>query len=183
MNFTAGKRQQVRKIILAAVIFISFIILLSFLFRNILFNYYLDRYINRFNKAFKAELKIDKAKIRGFSSLEVDGIILKPQQGDTLLKIDSVYATVSFWKMITGRLALNNFILANTRLSFVKKDSCTNYMFLLDKKSARKQSTDTISVKNYASRMKSIMDAVFEKNQTIFLSGISISVLTTKIIY
>lgn len=161
--FTPLAKKRLRKGLLIFAIAILSMMVLSFIFRNTLFNYYFQRYVKHFNTVYHAELTVKQAKIKGLSSLEVDGIILKPAIGDTLLTIDSVFATVSIWKMISGRIALNNFVLTNTKLTFVKHDSLTNYMFLLDRKTGKKQSADTTPVKNYASRMKGIMDAVFDK--------------------
>jgi hypothetical protein len=155
--------KKVRKTLLIIFAIITLVILMSFVFRNLLFNYYLNQYVSRFNTSYHAELKIEKAALRGMRSVEVQGIMLKPVLGDTLLTIDSIYATLSFWKALTGRIALNNFKLSDMDLTFIKKDSLTNYMFLFDKKTSSKQDPEKQATKNYAARMKSILGTLFDK--------------------
>ncbi|MCX6273079.1 MAG: transglycosylase domain-containing protein [Bacteroidetes bacterium] len=161
--FTWNRQKLVRKIFLYSAMLVALLLLLSFLFRNILFSYYLDKYVACFNKAFHAELVVKKARFLGISAIEINGITLRPLDGDTLLRIDTAFAAVSFWKFLMGRVAVDHFALKNTWLTFVRQDSATNYMFLLDRGQKSERETDTTPVRNYASRMNNILNALFDK--------------------
>ncbi len=161
LAFLTSRRLK-RTVLVVLTVFLA-IILLSFIFRNTLLQYYLGKYTTRFNQAFHAELVVKQAHLRGVSSLEVQGIMLKPLEGDTLLCIDSLYASLGFWKLISGRIALDNLELKNTLCNFVKKDSLNNYMFLLDSRGKKSTRQDSSGTKNYAARMNSILEAAFDK--------------------
>ena len=138
------------------------LILVFFFLRNVVFSYYLERKISSFNKEYHAILKVDKARIRNISSVLLTGISLKPENGDTLLSIDSVYASLNFWKLIFGRIILHDLMLSKTRVSLKQVDSTTNYQFLL---SGRKQKNneDSLEKTNYAAAFSRLSSAVFEK--------------------
>jgi hypothetical protein len=141
---------------------ITVIIIASLLLRNTVFQYYLQKKVNAFNTANKAELVISHAKIHGLSSLEIRGLSLKPIQGDTLLIIDTAYASVSFWNLFVGRIVMSDFELKGFSLNLVRRDSLTNYMFLVEKRKIS-SSADTVPVRNYAARASVMLRAVFDK--------------------
>ena len=106
------------------------LVLVFLLLRNVLFSFYLERKISRFNKEYHAILKIDKARIHGISDILLTGISLKPENGDTLLAIDTTNASLNFLKLIFGRIVLHDLVLSSTRLSLKQVDTITNYQFL-----------------------------------------------------
>jgi hypothetical protein len=128
----------------------------------VIFSFYLERKISRFNKEYHALLKVDKARIRNVSAVLITGISLKPENGDTLLTIDSAYASLNFWKLIFGRIVMRDLALSKTRVSFTQADTVTNYRFLLR---SRKQKNDDDSLKttNYSAVFSRLSSAVFEK--------------------
>ena len=157
------ENKAVRKAFRYILITIATLILLSLIFRNVLLSYYLDKKIASFNKAYHAELVVEKARIRWLSSIRVTGISLRPSGGDTLLKIDTATARLSFFRMLAGRIALSDFELRSTHISFIRHDTVTNYMFLLEH-SPRRGSGDSVSGRvNYGGRIARIFEAVFEK--------------------
>ncbi|MCK9421642.1 MAG: transglycosylase domain-containing protein [Bacteroidales bacterium] len=117
-----------------AIAIISMLLLLLF-FRNNLISIYLQRKIDRFNTAYHADLKITGVKILGIASIRITGITLKPLQGDTLVKIDTAYASIGLLKLLSGRIAIHDVQLKNSCFTLVREDSITNYLFLLKGKS------------------------------------------------
>jgi hypothetical protein len=117
-------------------------LLLSLLFRNLVFTSYLQKRIDRFNQAYNARLEIRSARIRGLASLEVKGISLRPESGDTLLKIGSFYASLNLWKLAAGRIAIGDVELRSTYLTLVRRDSLTNYLFFFGRQGTA-TTTDT----------------------------------------
>lgn len=149
---------------------------LSLLFRNTILSYYLDKKISSFNRQYHAVLVVDKARIRWLSSIRVTGISLRPEDGDTLLKIDTMTARLSFFRMIFGRIALSDFELHNTSITMVRHDSLTNYMFLIDR--TPKRTADTLPREtDYAARLSGIYNAVFAKlPDQLAISNFNISI-------
>jgi len=115
--------------------FLLLILLLAFVFRSPLAGYYLQKKIRKFNKTHHAELVVDKLHLRGIASVEICGITLKPEGGDTLLKLDTVYASLDILKLLTGRLVTEELDLRNLRITMERRDTATNYMFLLGEQS------------------------------------------------
>jgi hypothetical protein len=138
------------------------LILVFLLLRNVLFSFYLERKINRFNKEYHAILKIDKARIRNISDILLTGISLKPENSDTLLAIDSVYASLNFWKLIFGRIVAHDLVLSSTRLSLKQVDTITNYQFLIRRRK-QKNKEDSLETRNYAATFSRLSSVVFEK--------------------
>jgi Transglycosylase len=155
-------RVKLKKVSIYVAGILGSLILVFLLLRNVIFSFYLERKIGRFNKEYHAILKVDKARIRNISAVLLTGISLKPENGDTLMAIDSAYASLNFWKLIFGRIVLHDLELSKTRLSLKQVDSLTNYEFLL---SGRKQKNkeDSLEQKNYAAAFLRLSSAVFEK--------------------
>jgi len=138
------------------------LILVFFLLRNVILTFYLERKIASFEKEYHAILKVQNAKIRNLSDLLLTGISLKPEQGDTLLTIDSAFASLSFWKLFLGRIVAHDLILSNTRVSLTQVDSLSNYQFLIKSKK-KEDKTDSLEHRNYSAIFKQFSSAVFEK--------------------
>jgi len=155
-------RVKLKKIAIYIAGILGSLVLVFLLLRNVIFSYYLERKIGSFNKEYHAILKVDKARIRNISAILLTGISLKPENGDTLIAIDSPYASLNFWKLIFGHIVLHDLVLSKTRLSLKQVDSTTNYQFLLR---GRKQNNkeDSLETKNYAATFSRLSSVVFEK--------------------
>ncbi len=153
-----GKVQQgLRFALLGVVVFF----LLTFIFRSPMAAWYLHQRIERFNEAGQAKLKISNVRIQGLASILVTGISLKPDVGDTLLQIDSLYASIGMLKLLAGRIVLHNVKLINTSILLENHDSISNYRFLLK---SRKEKADSVSGPvNYAATIDRLMGLVFDK--------------------
>jgi hypothetical protein len=116
INPSGSYSQFVRYLALGIVV----IMLLIFIFRTPLAGWYIHHRINQFNRTNHATLKISGLRIHGFASILVTGITLKPDKGDTLLKVDSVFASVSILKIIAGRIVLHDIRLINTGFYFME---------------------------------------------------------------
>ena len=136
-------------------------LLVTFIFRSPVAAWYLHQRIERFNKSSQATVKISGIRIQGLASILVTGITLKPDKGDTLLKVDSAYASVSILKLLGGRIALHDVKLINTAITVVSHDSVSNFRFLLH---GRQQTADSASGPvNYAAATDRMMRFVFDK--------------------
>ena len=105
-------------------------------------------------------LCIEKFRMTGLSSIVAKGIILVPEGGDTLVKIDSVYASASLWKLLSGRLVIDNLVQKSTHVTFVRRGTFSNYMFLLQQH-GEGVSLDTST--DYRIRVSGLLSTVFDK--------------------
>ncbi len=152
---------MVRKTIFYFLAGILSLILLSLVFRNVALQYFLERKIHSFNLSQKVILKVDNVRFEGLAAIRATGISLKPEQGDTLVKIDTAYASVGILKLLAGRISLHDVELINARLSLIRSDSLTNYRFLIE---GRKKSEDTLSLPaDYSGTADRLMTFLFDK--------------------
>ena len=136
---------------------------LALVFRHSLTESYMNRRIQRFNEHYKAELAIGSFAFEGLSGLNFTNITLKPANGDSLMKIGFIHANVNIWKMLGFRLKLGNLEMKDVWFNFVRKDSITNYMFLLD---TGKKAADTLEPgepADYADRADRVLSAMFNQ--------------------
>jgi hypothetical protein len=155
------KKEHLKKVGIYSAGILGSLLLVFFILRNAIFSFYLERKINSFNKEYHAVLKVDQAKIRNISDILLTKISLKPENGDPLLIIDSAYASLSFWKLMLGHVALHNLVLSKTKLSFIQHDSITNYQFLLRGRTHNVE--DSVEKRDYAATFSKLASAVFEK--------------------
>ena len=131
------------------------------MFRSPVAVWYLHQRIDRFNQSAQVSLKISNIRIQGLASILVTGISLKPDKGDTLLRVDSAYASISLLKLLAGRIVLHDVRLINTSILFDSHDSTSNYRFLLR---GRDQAGDSVAGPvNYSTAIDRMMRLIFDK--------------------
>jgi len=140
------------------------LVILFFSFRNIILHSVIEKKVASFNKKFPAKLIIDNSSFTGLTGIELSGVRIIPDKKDTLLSASKVYARLKLFPLIFGNVKIGNFEISETSVNIVKHDSTDNFSFLLAKKSK-----DTISEKNYASRLDKLTDAIFEQIPEEFL--------------
>ncbi len=137
-------------------------VVLSLLIRNPVLKIIVDAKRQAFNREFNADLKITGIAFRGIASVEATGISLLPAGGDTLLKVDTAYASVGILKLLAGRIALHDVRLIHAILVAETRDSGSNYDFLIHRKESRNRDT-TGSPVNYAATADRLMEFAFDK--------------------
>ena len=157
-TYPAGKlRLALRILLLGGLVLLLFI----FMFRSPLAEWYLQRRVERFNQTCQATLRVSHVRIQGLASILVTGISLKPAIGDTLLKIDSAYTSISILKLLAGRIVLHRVNLVNTAILLESHDSTSNYRFLLH--TARQPGDSVTGRVNYSETIDRMMRFVFDK--------------------
>ncbi|MEI8006828.1 MAG: biosynthetic peptidoglycan transglycosylase [Bacteroidota bacterium] len=140
MKATSG----IVKSLLWSAAILLFTLLLCFMFRNPVLRSVLGSRIERFNAGYNADLRISKARFEGISTVFLSGISLKAAGEDSLLKIDTLVVSVNAWRILEGRLNISSLEIRNLFLTVYRRDSLTNYNFLLN---ARKHTVQKDSSK------------------------------------
>ena len=102
------------------------------MFRNPVLRSVLGSRIERFNVGYKADLRISKARFEGTSTVFLSGISLKAADDDSLLKIDTLVFSLNALRLLEGRLNISSLEIRNLFLTVYRRDSLTNYNFLLN---------------------------------------------------
>ncbi|NWJ49948.1 MAG: hypothetical protein HXX14_03695, partial [Bacteroidetes bacterium] len=156
-------KQQVKRfsIIAAALFFLIIGILL--IFRGPIARSIMNSKISSFNKAYNAELKIGSFHFDGLTGIKIRDISLKPNDGDTLLTVKNVKASISIYRLLRFHIGFSEMEVNDTHINLVKKDAThTNYLFLLEKRGVKDDTIEDPQV-NLARRYDRLLDAVFSK--------------------
>lgn len=149
--------------------------LMCLILRNPVLRVVMASRISRFNSAYNADLKVHKARFLGVSTVFLTGISLKPADGDSLLRIDTLVVSVNAFKLLEGRLNITAVEIRNLYLTVNRRDSLTNYSFLLSSGqtsapkdnsagSALTESSEPVSSEtNYSETANRIFRLVFDK--------------------
>jgi hypothetical protein len=176
---TLLQKKNIRRFVLYPVAGIFLFIFLTFIFRNTIVSLYLQKKIRHFNEQYHTALTISKAKVNNLTSVLITGIILKPGTGDTLLKIDTAYATVNFWKLLRGRFKLQELQVKNTSITLNRHDSINNYSWLLEGRTKKNLQDTTGRTVNYASKAKIFFNGIFDKiPESLRMDNFTISNIT-----
>lgn len=81
---------------------------------------------------------IDDAYFSAFSTVTFEDFRVQPNQRAQLLEVEYLDVTVELWPLLAGNVKVSALNLHDAKLSFVKKDSLSNYDFLF-----RQQQVDT----------------------------------------
>ena len=169
-----SKSLNLRRVSLCCAAGLLFIILFCFIFRNPLLWSVTGSKISRFNARYNADLRIRKTRFEGISTVFLTGISLKQTSGDSLLRIDTLIVTVNALKLLAGRLNISSVKVHNLYLTVSRKDSLTNYSFLLhpgkspspgNSKLSARQNSDTLAAfraVNFAKAANRIFRWVFD---------------------
>ncbi|HBZ68115.1 MAG TPA: penicillin-binding protein [Bacteroidales bacterium] len=152
-------RRGILVVITTAVLFL----VVFFSFRNLLLNNVLKQKQAIFMERFDAELIIRHAHFKCFLTLQFDSVMLKPRNGDTLVTIGSMHITPSVMKLMTGRLSPENLVIDRLHINLTRRDSLTNYMFLLRGSDSAGKTNDTTSQTSYARMANQLVELFFEK--------------------
>jgi hypothetical protein len=153
----------VRKYLLCIAVIILSLFLVLFIFRDLIASYYLQKKINRFNLENHAVLNVDQIRVQWIASILMTGISLKPEKGDTLLRIDTVYLSISEWKLLAGRLVFNDLELKKFRFTMIRNSTGDNYSFLIREKKPDIQPDSLSKNLNYAYAADRLIGFAFDK--------------------
>ena len=111
---------------------------IAFAKRESLLNAVLKRVINKADRDYNVELKIESATFVGFSIVQFKNISAVPRDRDSLAYIENFKVGVKLLPLIFGDIKLSEISLEQGTINLVKKDSLSNYDFLF-----RKTQTDS----------------------------------------
>lgn len=100
-------------------------------FRNPLLRVVMQMRVRDFNAFHNADLKIAQVKFQGVSTVFLKGFSLKPANGDSLLRIDTLIVSINAWKLFAGRLTISSIVMHKFFLNVNRHDSSSNYDFLI----------------------------------------------------
>jgi len=99
---------------------------------------YLEQAVQKIKRKLHEDHAVDfqvaHYKFSGLASVVFDSVIVIPESKDTLMNIGQFGLSVKIWPLLFGEIKVDDLSLDNGRVSFVKRDSVSNYDFLFKKK-------------------------------------------------
>lgn len=169
MAFNPAQLFRLRTFIKKGLIIIGLSVILFFVgyfgFRSSILNWGLGKAKNKFYEKYRIALSVEEAGFEGFSSIHFKGMSLAPEKMDTLLNVNDVKITFSFWNACLGSLKLTGFELSDGYLQLIKQGQIRNFESLLHpfgEKEAEKEN-DIPKEKSYATRIYKTINRFLNK--------------------
>ena len=81
-------------------------LVLVFTFRNTILDKVIHRIDGKLDSEYQCNFTVQKAEFHGLTNLEFQQISLVPKHADTLVSINELKTSVSFWKLLVGDIQL-----------------------------------------------------------------------------
>lgn len=126
---------------------------------------YLDKAVVKAKKKLKEDyqLNFDVANYRfsGLATVVFDNVVVVPEERDTLAAIQKLAVSVRIWPLLFGDVRLGDLDIVNGKISFVRKDTLSNYDFLFKKSKGDSISVEKPSEQNFAEWTEKLADRAF----------------------
>lgn len=116
-------------------------VVLLFAFRNSVLQSAIAKVDGKLKREYQCEFKVKKAQFTGLTDLEFQKVSLVPKDADTLVYIESLKTSVSFWNLFLGTVQLGTLDINDGFVQLVKNKSRKNFDAFLKNKS-EKESTE-----------------------------------------
>lgn len=155
--------KPLKKTLLGILLFVLLVICVFFLFRNRLLQHVFNTKAKQFNARYHASLQLEELSFKGIAGLHLKGLSLVPDSLDTLLVIKEASLHLSLSNLLIFRIKPSSLIADGLKITFVRKDSATNYMFLLHAEGSKPDSSTTSPQLNYGSQADRLFSLLFQK--------------------
>jgi hypothetical protein len=133
-------------------------IALVFAFRNTILEKVIHRIDTKLNRDYQCHLTIEKAEFHGLTNVEFHHIYLVPKQADTLVRIDELKTSVSFWKLLVGDIQLGKLEINKGYVQLVKTKTGSNFERFLRSKKEKSDNADV----NYAKLLNRVTSKLMD---------------------
>ncbi len=126
---------------------------------------YLKKVVSRVQAKMKDDYQIDfqvkSYQFDGLTTVVFDKVLVIPEQRDTLASIDKFSVRVDVLPLILGDIKFGSIAASEGKISFVKRDSLSNYDFLFRKKDQNISTQPIDSERNFAEKAEQLFHQVF----------------------
>ncbi|TAH02946.1 MAG: penicillin-binding protein [Sphingobacteriales bacterium] len=126
--------------IITLVVLVLGAILVLFIKRDALLKTAINKVVTKAKNSYQLHVNIGQAGFTGLSTVKFSGVSVVPLGRDTFANIHEVSLSIKLLPLIWGDVKIGKLNVYDAKVSLIKKDSTTNYDFLLKKKP-----TDTLN--------------------------------------
>src|SRR5690606_17639350 len=113
---------------------LALLIIGFFAFRNTFLNKAIDKTIAKMDVEYNSTFTVGNASFKGLSGIEVSNVSLKPKQGDTLLKIETVKTSINLSRLLAGEVQLGMLEMKNGYIQLIQNEKGKNFESFLHRK-------------------------------------------------
>ncbi|ERJ61148.1 transglycosylase domain-containing protein [Sphingobacterium paucimobilis] len=128
---------------------------------------YLDMAVHKAQAKLKKDYQLDfnvaNYRFDGLTTVVFDRVALIPVGRDTLATMDHLGVGIRVWPLLFGEVKIGHFDLDKGKVSFVKKDTLSNYDFLFRKKEKDSTSVEEPNERNFAEWAQRLAKQIFSK--------------------
>ncbi|MDR2282105.1 MAG: transglycosylase domain-containing protein [Sphingobacterium sp.] len=128
---------------------------------------YLDAAVGRaqakLKKDYQIDFKVDSYRFDGLATVVFDGVTVVPTGRDTLAAMDHLGVSIRIWPLLFGDVKIGRFDLDHGKVSFVKRDTLSNYDFLFRKKEKDSTAIEEPNERNFAEWAQRLAKQIFSK--------------------
>lgn len=128
---------------------------------------YLDAAVGKAQEKLKKDYQIDftvnSYQFDGLATVVFDGVTIVPTGRDTLATMDHLGVGIRIWPLLFGDVKIGHFDLDYGKVSFVKRDTLSNYDFLFRKKERDSSGIEEPNERNFAEWAQRLAKQIFSK--------------------
>lgn len=126
-------------------------------------------------KEYQIDLQIDHAGFSGLKSVLLTGLRVIPEHNEPLAIVKRLEVSVKFFPLLTGTIKIGEVNLADATVTFIKKDSTSNYDFLFKAKPETIDTTkrEPLDLASLANRM--VNSVLYKIPDNMILRNLNIS--------
>jgi Transglycosylase len=131
------------------------------LLRQPILDFVVNKAKEKFKEKFDVELKIRDAGFAGIRDIYFTDVSLVPANGDTLLKVNNVYARINLTKLLRLKVGFRELVIDTSHLSLVRRENSDNFSFF--KRRDKEASVDTLKETNtsdYSDRLMGVLEKI-----------------------
>jgi hypothetical protein len=151
-----GKKIKIGILVALGLIVVALIA--AYIGRDTLLNHYAKGKFDKLEKEYGLKISYARLHMPGISEVDIEKFVVVPNERDTLLNLRSAKAHLNLWKMLAMDVEVRQVNTDGLHISFVKKDSLSNYDFLFKKDKKKEVKEDK---KDYAGKISDIVDMFF----------------------
>jgi hypothetical protein len=152
-----------KKTLKGILLLIILLVLIFFLFRNSLLRQVFNSKAESFQSRYHASLQVKDLSFTGIAGLHIKGLTLVPDSLDTLLVMNEATIHLSLSNLLIFRIKPASLESDGLKITFVRKDSATNYMFLLRTKTTQTDTNRIQSPINFGLQADRLFSLLFQK--------------------
>jgi hypothetical protein len=155
LNPMKTQKQKIALFLKGLGIFLISALLLLFIFRDTLLQKAITKVIAKCDQDYHCYLTIKKVSFDGLSVVEIQNIVLKPKQADTLLSIEKIKTKINLLQLITGDIQLEGLELKNGYIQLIKNRKGRNFDVFFPKEKKKDHSEEKGNYAELAYRLLS----------------------------